>query len=273
MYAACILFLSLALLTLGGWLDETFENRRGKILTVVGAILGAALCFVGEFRDDTVRCYPVQAIFCLLMLMTMTVRHPVGVLLASVLGGLIGWKLNEVAPLFFEPGVLAAVPYVVCALVYCRMHSERVLAVTLAPFVSSLCVSVSDYSLFRYCTIQLGSPDGMVASLSALLALLGLHVVSLGKLGTRIRSVIQERGNRRRDRNRKDQPDAAGYARDQLTDDVVVAEHALPIPIVVGDQQKVHQRAARKGKDQRIRHGANGVTADVHTGTEQVAEA
>lgn len=76
--------------------------------------------------------------------------------IAAIIGGLLGWKLCDVFPLFFDLGILCAVPCILFAVLYCKNLGCRLLIVLLAPLLSRLMVSLNDLVLFNYTIISIG---------------------------------------------------------------------------------------------------------------------
>ena len=109
-------------------------------------------------------------------------------MIGAVLGGIVGWKLWDIFPLFFELGLLAAAPAVLFAALYCRDANAKALAVAAAPFVTLLMRAVGDYTMFQSAVLELGSGDALCAQAAGLLLLLAGGAV-LKRFPTRASSV------------------------------------------------------------------------------------
>lgn len=273
MYTAIVTLLILALLTIGGWFSAWFSTPLKKWAAVAACVLIAGLSLLPVFEEGQVRVHAASVVLLFFVLLTQQTQHPIGAVLAASLGGLVGWKLCDTFPLFVEQGLLIAAPTLLLTLLYGLDAQAKVLAVAAAPFVTLVCFAVSDDLLFRYCVLSLGSTDALVAQTVGLLCLLLAYGLYRSKYFMPIRALAEQRRNERRQRNGKDQTDTACHTRDDLGGDVVVADDGLPIPVVHLNEDQVDQRTARKRKNQRIGHGADGVAPDVHAGTEHLLEA
>ena len=173
MWTARILLLAVLLLAGGGWFDKVLP-RRQKTALLLGVPVVFALSYLPEIRETYVHACAAPCAFVLLIALLCPTAHPIGAALCAALGGLLGWKLNDLFPLFFEPGLLIAVPTALLSVFYCRDANAKALALAAAPFVSLFLRAVGDYTLFQSAVLSLGDGDALCAqAVGFLLLLLG----------------------------------------------------------------------------------------------------
>lgn len=171
MWTARILILVLLLLTGGGWFDRVlFKREKVALLCLLPAVFGLTL--VPTVTEPTVRLCFAPCAFLLLTAGLCPTDHPFGALIAALSGGLLGWELCDEFPLFFEQGLLIAVPTLLVCLPFCRDANARALAIAAAPFVMLLFRMAGDYTLFRSTVLELGNGDALCAQTAGLLLLL-----------------------------------------------------------------------------------------------------
>lgn len=159
------------LLTGGGWFDAMLRPK-----TKAGLLAGLPLVFFASFLPELsepyVRVCAAPCACLLLCALLCPTEHPIGAVLCAALGGMLGWKLWDLFPLFFELGFLVAAPTVLFSLFYCRDANARAIAVVSAPFFSLLIRAVGDYTLFFSAVLELGSGDALCAQIAGILCLL-----------------------------------------------------------------------------------------------------
>lgn len=171
MWTARILILVLLLLTGGGWFDRVlFKREKVSLLCLLPAVFGLTL--VPTVTEPIVRLCFAPCAFLLLTAGLCPTDHPFGALFAALSGGLLGWELCDEFPLFFEQGLLIAVPTLLVCLPFCRDANARALAIAAAPFVMLLFRMAGDYTLFRSTVLELGNGDALCAQSAGLLLLL-----------------------------------------------------------------------------------------------------
>ncbi len=173
MWTARILMLILLLLAAGGWFDALLPKRKKTaILLLLPAVFAAS--YVPTLREPSVRMCTAPCAFALLCALLFPTDHPLGALTAALLGGMVGWKLCDVFPLFPEQGLLIAAPTVLLAALYCRDASAKALAIAAAPFVMLFLRAVGDYLLFKSAVLELGCEDTFAAqTIGSALLLMG----------------------------------------------------------------------------------------------------
>lgn len=171
MWTARVLMLGTALLTGGGWFDTVLSHGKKRAL-LIGLPIAFALSFVPTLRETYVHACTAPCALLLLSAVACPTDHPVGAALCAAFGGIVGWKLWDLFPLFFEPGLLIAVPTALFSVFYCRDANAKALAIAAAPFVSLLMRAVGDYTLFRSAVLELGSGEALCAQTAGLLLLL-----------------------------------------------------------------------------------------------------
>ena len=171
MWTARILLIVTGLLTLGGWFDGCLDRRRKRGL-LPGLPTVFALSFLPELSETYVHACAAPCAALLLAALLCPTAHPFGAVIGAALGGIVGWKLWDMFPLFFELGLLAAAPAVLFAALYCRDANAKALAVAAAPFVTLLMRAVGDYTLFQSTVLEIGNGDALCAQAAGLLLLL-----------------------------------------------------------------------------------------------------
>ena len=237
MWTARIVLLVTELLLAGGWFDPLL-GRRKKRLSLAALPVLSALSFVPPMRETFVHAYAAPCAFLLSAALLCPTDRPIGALLAAAFSGIAGWKLIDSFPLFFEPGLLIALPAIVFSLFYCRDANAKALAIAAAPFVMLFCRAVGDYTLFNSAVLELGNGDALCAQAVGLLLLLAGGAL-VRRFPVRLKAVKQGGGDQRGQRYGKDQPDAARYAGNDLVRDVIAGEDRLDVPVVILDQDRV----------------------------------
>jgi hypothetical protein len=171
MWTGRIALLALLLLLCGGWFDALLPRwKKRTALLLLPVVLG--LTFVPTLREPTVRLCFAPCALALASALLCPTEQPVGAAFSAVLGGVIGWKLCETFPLFFEQGLLIAGPTLLVSMLYCRDPNARALALAAAPFVMLLCRAGADYTLFKSAVLELGNEDALTAQCVGILLLL-----------------------------------------------------------------------------------------------------
>lgn len=188
MWTARFLLLAAALLTVGGWFDAVLPRFQKRALLFALPLL-FGLSFVPTVRETYVRACVAPCAAMLLAALVCPTEHPIGAGLCAVLGGILGWKLFDLLPLFFEPGLLVAVPTAALSLFYCRDANAKALAVLAAPFLALWMRAVGDYTLFQTAVLELGDGNALCAQTAGLLLLLvgGAIAVRFPARGLRVR--------------------------------------------------------------------------------------
>ena len=171
MWTARILLLMTEILLCGGWFDA-MPGKAQKRRLLFGLPVVFALSFLPDLSETYVHACAAPCAFLLLAALSCPTAHPIGAAICAALGGLFGWKLWDLFPLFFEQGLLVAVPTAVFSVFYCRDAKAKALAIAAAPFVSLLMRAIGDYTLFQSAVIELGNGDALCAQAAGLLLLL-----------------------------------------------------------------------------------------------------
>ena len=171
MWTARILILTLLLLLGGGWFDTVlFRREKRALLGLLPVVFG--LSWLPTLSEPSVRLCFAPCAFALLIASLCPTDHPFGALFTALLGGLIGWKLCDALPLFFEQGFLIILPTLLLCAFFCRDANARALAVAASPFVMLLFQMAGDYMLFKSAVLELGNGDTLCAQSAGLLLLL-----------------------------------------------------------------------------------------------------
>ncbi len=171
MWTARIALLTTLLLTAGGWFDMLLPGwKKRTVLLLLPVVFG--LTFVPTLRTPSVRLCFAPCAFALLTALLCPTDHPFRALLASVLGGYLGWKLCDLLPLFPEQGLLIAAPTLIFAALFCREANAKALAIAAAPFGMLLWRAFGDYTLFQSAVLELGNADALTAQAVGILLLL-----------------------------------------------------------------------------------------------------
>ena len=140
--------------------------------------------------------------------------HIMRICVACCFGGVIGWRLIDSLPLFPELELLACVPVVLLSFIYGKTIKDRLLTALIAPIVVCFCFALSDYLLFEFCVVSLGSEFAFGMQLGGVFAVLGLERLWLQ---LKDRGVWRKQGgDKRGGGDGKDDADAAGEAAYQL---------------------------------------------------------
>ena len=83
------------------------------------------------------------------------------VLTASVLGGLICWKVWDTWPLFVGTQPLCCMILVILVTCFCRDRKDRRLACVLGSLFFELFACLREYMLFSFCVVRLGSRESL----------------------------------------------------------------------------------------------------------------
>lgn len=140
--------------------------------------------------------------------------HIMRICVACCFGGVIGWRLIDSLSLFPELELLACVPVVLLSFIYGKTTKDRLLTALIAPIVVCFCFALSDYLLFEFCVVSLGSEFAFGMQLGGVFAVLGLERLWLQ---LKDRGVWRKQGgDKRGGGDGKDDADAAGEAAYQL---------------------------------------------------------
>ncbi len=169
MYTSIILLLVLILLTAGGWLQHSFPTRKIRLLAVAGCMALIAAACVPVIRDEQVSIYIAGDVLLLGLLVSQHTKHPIRMILLSVVCGLAGWKLTDWFPLLKEQGIVQILPALLLTESLSLEGGEKRLILGISPYVSALCVALMDQFLFRYTVLPIGTPQGFTGSVFALL--------------------------------------------------------------------------------------------------------
>ena len=170
MWTGRITLIAFWLLVGGGW-TEGLHGRAAKRAVLVAVPVIVGFSFVPTLRASCARLCFAPCAFALLAAMLYPSDEPVRTVCAAMLGGLIGWKLCDTFPLFFEPGLLAALPTLLLAVLLCRTFGARALALAAAPFFLLLFRAIGDWILFESTVLELGDGDALSAQASGILLL------------------------------------------------------------------------------------------------------
>ena len=171
MWTGRIALLSMLLLLCGGWFDALLPKWKKRAALLLLPVV-FALSFVPTLREPCVRLCAAPCALALLAALLCPTEQPLRAAFSAVLGGVIGWRLCETLPLFFEQGLLIAVPTLLVSMLYCRDPNARALALAAAPFFMLLCRAGADYTLFKSAVLELGNEDALTAQAVGILLLL-----------------------------------------------------------------------------------------------------
>lgn len=149
LYQPCLLTLSLY-----AW---AFDNERGRWLRIGTPLF---LLFLSEWALSYARIEIYSAALLLPVMYGMGRVRCIAwaeALTASLLGGLICWKVWDAWPLFGGIQLLCGVILLIPALLLCRSREDRLLACTLGSLLFEMFVCLREYMLFSYCVVRLGS--------------------------------------------------------------------------------------------------------------------
>ncbi|MDO4565127.1 MAG: hypothetical protein Q4C04_05885 [Clostridia bacterium] len=150
MYTASLFFGILLITTATGLWDAILRSR-------IQTIAAFAVVFALSFIDAELAVYPAS-----LLVLTLPFLLKIGqkwwrAVPALLIAGLLGWRLCDMYPLFFDLELLSAIPAALLAVLMCRTLGARALVVCLSPLIGQAALSLADFSLFGYAPLKIGS--------------------------------------------------------------------------------------------------------------------
>lgn len=172
---ASLFFLVLALLCSTNIFSTIAQGRRWRLTAL---FLSIALLYHAELSTGIVLNAGALAVFSILFFFKPK-QEVIKTAIAIILGGILAWKLCDVFPLFFDLGLMAAIPCVVFSLMYCKDIGCRLLTVIAAPLLGRLILSFCDYVLFDYAIINLGGDWSAPAQAAGCLTVIVIETAKL----------------------------------------------------------------------------------------------
>ena len=80
---------------------------------------------------------------------------------ASIMGGLLCWKVADTWPLFYGSILVCGAMLLIPICFMCRNREDRLLACAVGGLVFELFFCLREYVLFSYCEIRMGSREGL----------------------------------------------------------------------------------------------------------------
>ena len=161
LYQPCLLSLSLFSCA---FFEPKTEKPAAKSLWYLGILAVSEL----ELTFSNVKLYPAALLLSLLLGIGRARRIAWSeVLTASVLSGLICWKVSDVCPLFPSLTLLCALMLMIPILLICREREDRFLGCAIGGLFYELFFCLREYLLFSFCVIRLGSRDGLSITAAA----------------------------------------------------------------------------------------------------------
>lgn len=117
--------------------------------------------------------------FSLLFVFTPAKKDWARIVLSSVLGGILAWKLCDRFPLFFELGILCALPTVILSLIFCKSIGSRILTALTAPLIARLILSAADQVLFDFAIVNIGGDWAISGQAISCLVIVAAEVIKL----------------------------------------------------------------------------------------------
>ena len=147
-------------MALYGWAFREAEgNRRGRNIVLPLVVL---LASGWEVSFSAIRLYPASLLLPLSYLMGKGRSVPwAEVLVSSLLGGLVCWKVADAWPLLPGSAALCAILLLCPIAALCRCREDRLLALTLGSLFFELFFCLREYMLFSFCVLRLGSRDSL----------------------------------------------------------------------------------------------------------------
>ena len=155
LYQPCLLALALY-----AWAFDRGHGLRMLIPLLILAISGWELTF------ERIWLFPAAWLLPLMYLFHTAVWAEV--LTASIAGGLVCWKMADTWPLL--PGLtpLCALMLLILVVLLCRKREDRLLACAVSGMFFELFFCLREYMLFSFCTVRLGSREGLSLGSAAL---------------------------------------------------------------------------------------------------------
>lgn len=160
LYQPCLISMALF-----AWANKQDKRWLPRVLSFL--ILLAVSGF--EWDLEWIRLYPAAVLLPPILLLDWP--HQVNwaeVLTASMLGGLICWKVADAWPLLSLLEPLCAALLTIPILLICRNREDRSIACAVGGLVFELFFCVREYMLFSFCVIRLGSHDSFSLSTAAI---------------------------------------------------------------------------------------------------------
>ena len=177
MWTGRIALLAIGLLALGGWFDRVLSRgAKWAILLLVPLVF--ALSELPTVREVSVRVSVAPCTFLLCAAVLCPLEEPLSAAAAAVLSGLVGARLSDAFPLFFEQGLLTALPALAFALLIPKSMGSRALAIAAAPFFMLLFRAAGDAMLFSFAVLELGTGDALAAEAVGILLLLAVEAAA-----------------------------------------------------------------------------------------------
>lgn len=155
LYQPCLLTLSLY-----AWAFDPLDHSHRWLHVLFPLIVLA----VSEIELTFISCniYPAS----LLLVICFLIREPcevewAEVLTASLLGGLMCWKVVDRWPLFSGILPLCAGVLLIPVVLLCRSRKGRLLSCSLGGLVFELFFCLKEHILFSFCVVRFGSRDGL----------------------------------------------------------------------------------------------------------------
>lgn len=170
-----ILLFSLILLTACGTYDGVTYRRKGLRWLYAALLLALLLLRNACVENAQLSLYAPSLLLPILLLVRMRRDEWGGVLIVSVFGGMLAWKLSTSYPLFPEQGLLQSVVSISLACIYCHRVQAKLFAAASAAIFSGLFLFVQDVLLFGFGRISLGSPELFDAQVISVYCLLNVQ--------------------------------------------------------------------------------------------------
>ena len=174
MWTGRIALLALWLLTGGGWFDRVLsKGTKRALLALVPLVIG--LTCVPTLREASVRLCFAPCAFLLAAAVLCPLKEPLSAAAAAVLSGVVGARLSDAFPLFFEQGLLTALPALFLSLCLAKRTGARALVIAAAPFCMLLFRAAGDAALFSFAVLELGTGDALAAQATGILLLFAVE--------------------------------------------------------------------------------------------------